>query len=139
MFGRFIRAQPGDKCHYWRMPAWLLWLIIAAALVGAEALSLDLVLIMLGGGAAAAGLLVGVRPIAQRHLNAHPSTTTGAAALVGKSAVVLERVDARGGLVRLNGGQWSARSYDQHQVIAAGSTVSVIEIDGATAVVWDGP
>ena len=142
------------------MPAWLLWLIVAAVLVGAEALSLDLVLIMLAGGAAAAaimatfappllqvivglvvatGLLVGVRPVAQRHLNAHPSTATGAAALVGKSAVVLERVDARGGLVRLNGGHWSARSFDQHQIIPAGSTVSVMEIDGATAVVWDGP
>lgn len=142
------------------MPAWLIWLIVAAALVGAEALSLDLVLIMLGGGAAAAavtstfapplvqvivgiavacGLLVGVRPIAQRHLNAHPSTATGTAALVGKSAVVLERVDARGGLVQLNGGRWTARSFDQYQIIAAGSTVSVMEIDGATAVVWGGP
>ena len=142
------------------MPAWLIWLIIAAVLTGAEALSLDLVLIMLAGGAAAAaimapfappvvqaavalvvgvGLLAGVRPIAQRHLNQHPSTATGAAALVGKTAVVLERVDSRGGLVRLNGGHWSARSFDQHQIIAAGSTVSVMEIDGATAVVWDGP
>ncbi len=142
------------------MPAWLLWLIIAAVLTGAEALSLDLVLVMLAGGAAAAalvapfappvvqvavaigvgtGLLLGVRPVAQRHLNAHPDTATGSAALVGKSAVVLERVDFRGGLVRLNGGQWSARSFDQHQVIAAGSTVSVMEIDGATAVVWGGP
>ncbi|HEX5494632.1 MAG TPA: NfeD family protein, partial [Mycobacteriales bacterium] len=33
------------------MPVWLIWLIAAGALAIAEALSLDLVLIMCGGGA----------------------------------------------------------------------------------------
>ena len=33
------------------MPAWLIWLIAAGVLAGAEALSADLVLVMLAGGA----------------------------------------------------------------------------------------
>lgn len=142
------------------MPAWLIWIIIAAALAGAEVVSLDLVLIMFAGGAAAAAisapfappavqvavalvasaaLLGTVRPVAKRHLTSGPDHATGSAALVGKNAVVLEQVDQHGGYVRLNGGRWSARSFDRHQVIEVGQTVAVIEIDGATAVVWDGP
>lgn len=141
------------------MPDWLIWIIVAAVLAGAEVVSLDLVLVMLAGGAlgaaavapfappavqvivavaVSAGLLVGVRPVAKGHLTAHPDTTTGSAALVGKHAVVLKQVDAHSGLVQLNGGAWSARSYEPRQVIAAGETVSVMEIDGATAVVWGG-
>jgi membrane protein implicated in regulation of membrane protease activity len=140
------------------MHAWLVWLIIAAVLAGAEALSLDLVLIMLAGGAlagsvtaaaglppvvqvavaiaGAAALLGAVRPVAQRHL-AVRGHLTGTEALVGKEAIVLSRVDASGGRVRLNGSEWSARSSDHRQVIEAGTTVQVIEISGATAIVWD--
>ncbi len=140
------------------MHAWLIWLIAAAVLAGAEALSLDLVLIMLGGGAAggaitagaggsptlqvlvaivvALGLLLGVRPVAKRHLLGREHLT-GTEALVGRSAVVLSRVDARDGRVRLNGGEWSARSFDDAQVIEAGTTVQVMQISGATAVVWN--
>jgi membrane protein implicated in regulation of membrane protease activity len=140
------------------MQAWLVWLIIAALLAGAEAISLDLVLVMLAGGAlagsitaavglppavqvavaivGAAALLGAVRPVAKRHLTSreHPMGTD---ALVGKEAIVLTRVDATGGRVRLNGSEWSARSSDHKQVIEAGTTVQVIEISGATAVVWD--
>ncbi|MGI8881349.1 MAG: NfeD family protein [Jatrophihabitans sp.] len=143
------------------MPAWLIWLIAAGALAGAEALSADLVLIMLAGGALGGGgaaliglppavqvivaivvglaLLLGVRPTAKRHLMAHQAAPMNTAALVGKKAVVMQRVDAQGGRVRLNGGEWSARSFDARQVIEAGTTVDVMEISGATAVVWDGP
>jgi membrane protein implicated in regulation of membrane protease activity len=142
------------------VPDWLIWIIVAAVLAGAEMASLDLVLIMLAGGAAAAAvvapfgspavqvavavaasaaLLVTVRPVAKRHLTAGPEHVTGSAALVGREAVVLERVDAHGGYVRLNGGRWSARAFDRRQVIEAGETVSVMEIDGATAVVYEAP
>ncbi len=142
------------------MSAWLLWVIIAGALAAAEVLSLDLVLIMLAGGAVGGavvgavgaptevqilvaiavgvGLLVGVRPIAKRNLTSHQNIVTGTAALVGKSAIVLEQVDARGGRVKLNGAEWSARSYDHIQVLKAGTTVQVVEISGATALVWTG-
>jgi membrane protein implicated in regulation of membrane protease activity len=141
--------------------AWLIWIIAAAVLAGAEALSLDLVLVMCAGGAAvgagAAGLglpaaaqvalaivtgvilVLFVRPVAKRHLLGHGSPPMNAAALVGKEAVVLAPVDYRDGRIRLNGGEWSARSADRGQSFAVGTTVQVIHIDGATAVVWYGP
>jgi membrane protein implicated in regulation of membrane protease activity len=143
------------------VPAWLIWVIAAAVLAGAEALSLDLVLIMCAGGAAAgavtaalgggaalqlvvaivtAVLLLGVvRPVAKRHLLGTDTHQTGSAALVGKDAIVLSAVDARDGRVRLNGAEWSARAYDQTQTLPIGTTVRVMEIDGATAVVWKAP
>ena len=39
------------------------------------------------------------------------------------------------GLVGLDGGWWSARSYGRGQVLRAGTVVRVMEINGATAVV----
>jgi membrane protein implicated in regulation of membrane protease activity len=49
--------------------------------------------------------------------------------------VVLEEVDRDGGRVKIGGEIWSARSYDQDDVMAAGDRVSVMQIDGATALV----
>lgn len=135
-----------------------MWLIIAVVLTGAEAISLDLVLIMLAGGAAvgtasalvglpvplqillaaisAAALLLVVRPVAKRHLTtaSHP---TGTEALIGCEAIVLSKVDANGGRIRLRGAEWSAKALDGRQVIEVGSTVQVVEISGATALVFD--
>jgi membrane protein implicated in regulation of membrane protease activity len=143
------------------MPAWLIWLIVAAVLAAAESLSLDLVLVMAAGGAAAGGitaaagapavaevavalaatvgLLLFVRPVARRHLQAGTGHQTGVAALVGRSAIVLSRVDAHDGRVRLNGGEWSARSMTEGQIYPAGTRVRVHEIVGATAVVFEEP
>jgi membrane protein implicated in regulation of membrane protease activity len=137
--------------------AWAAWLAIAVALAAAELISLDLILLMLSVGAlggvvvAAIGLdwpyqvvaslvvsvaMLGlIRPNIVRRLHSGPELTTGHAGLVGKSAVVLEQVDARNGRVKLGGQLWSARSYDD-SVIAPGATVDVFEIDGATAVVY---
>jgi membrane protein implicated in regulation of membrane protease activity len=143
------------------MPAWLIWLVAAGVLAAAEALSMSLVLIMFAGGAAAAALTAGfgggvflqfvvalvatvallgvVRPIARRHLTIGPAASTGTDALVGKEAIVLSEVDLHNGRVRLNGGEWSARSFDRTQVLPAGTVVRVMEISGATAVVWQEP
>jgi membrane protein implicated in regulation of membrane protease activity len=140
------------------VPAWLVWLLAAGVLAGAETLSLDLVLIMCAGGAGAGaiaagahapplvqvivaiavaiGLLAFVRPVARRHLSGVGAHPMGTAALVGKNALVLSKVDAHTGLVRLNGQEWTARAYDGTQTVAAGETVEVIEISGATALVW---
>jgi membrane protein implicated in regulation of membrane protease activity len=129
------------------MQAWLIWLILAAALAGAESLSLDLVLIMCAGGAAAGGIgaaaglpptaLLFVRPVAKRHLAGSGTARTGVEALIGTQAIVTSKVDASDGRIRLGGGEWSARAYDRSQVIPVGSNVQVIEISGATALVWD--
>ena len=142
------------------MPAWLIWLIAAGVLAIAETLSLDLFLIMLAGAALATagvaalgapvavqvgvfaitalGLVAVVRPMAHRRLRQElPSTQrTGIEALKGRNAVVVRTVDQHGGRVKLAGEEWSAEAYDPTQVLPVGSTVQVMEIRGATAVVW---
>ncbi len=81
--------------------------------------------------------LVVVRPIVRSHLKVPPQIRTGAAALVGKQAVVLERIANREGVgcVRIDGEVWTARSLFDDQVIEQGSVVDVVEIKGATALV----
>jgi membrane protein implicated in regulation of membrane protease activity len=140
------------------MPAWLIWLVAAGVLAIAEALSLDLVLIMLAGAALATagvaalgapvalqvavfavvalGMVGVVRPIAKRRLELPSAERTGIERLQGRNAVVTKTVDAHGGRVRLAGEEWSAASYDPNQVLPVGATVQVMEIRGATAVVW---
>jgi membrane protein implicated in regulation of membrane protease activity len=80
-----------------------------------------------------------VRPVAIRHMNPGPAAITGSDALVGKEAVVLAKVTQDGGRVRLNGAEWSARAIDPKQDLPAGTRVSVVKIDGATAIVWQDP
>ncbi|MGH3329465.1 MAG: NfeD family protein [Streptomycetales bacterium] len=139
--------------------AWVWWLVAAAALGVAEIFTVSLVFLMLAGGAAVAGLvdlvlpgaglavqvlafvvvsvalLAVVRPVASRHLYHAPETRTGVAALEGAQALVLERVDAQDGRVKLAGEVWSARSYDGQTVLEPGRSVDVIKIEGATALV----
>ena len=78
-----------------------------------------------------------LRPLAQRHRRLPPAIRTGAAALVGRDAVVLERIANHEGVgcVRIGGEVWTARSYDEDEVIDAGERVQVVEIRGATALV----
>jgi len=143
------------------VPAWLIWLIVAAGLAGAEALSIDFILIMLAGGAGAGavaaavgvpsagqvviaivvavGLLSFVRPIAKRHLVGIGSQPMHTDALVGKHVIVLQTVDADRGLVRLNGQDWTARAFDTAQSIEVGERAVVVKIEGATAIVWQEP
>ncbi len=138
---------------------WVAWLIAALVLGGVEMVALDLMFLMLAAGAlagaGAAGLgapillqvvvaavvavaMIGlVRPTALRHLRQSPEARTGVAALVGRQALVLERVTPHSGLVKLSGEVWSARSYDPASSYEPGQAVDVVEIDGATAVVYE--
>ena len=139
------------------MGSWIVWLVLAALLGVAEVMTTTLAFGLLAvaagvaavvGGvglglpfqigafavAAAAGLGV-VRPLAVRHIRQPPLLRTGTSALVGRSAIVLEEVTAQGGRVRIGGEVWSARSYDESQVLPAGSSVDVFAIEGATALV----
>jgi len=84
--------------------------------------------------ASLASLLV-LRPIARRHLRTPASLRTGTAALVGGRAIVLERVDADGGQVKIGGEVWSARAYDEDDAFEPGVRVEIMKIDGATALV----
>ncbi|TDE09136.1 NfeD family protein [Jiangella asiatica] len=103
-----------------------------AAALGAEFL-LQL-LVAIGVSVALLGV---VRPIAKRRLLKPTPSSFGAAALVGQHGVVIERVDAHNGLIKLAGEVWTARSYDGRSIFEEGATVDVVEIRGATALVLD--
>jgi membrane protein implicated in regulation of membrane protease activity len=137
---------------------WIVWLILAAVLGVAELLTVTLTLGLLAVAAAvaavvgAAGISVPfqivafvvtagaglglVRPIAVRHLKHPPALRTGTAALVGRSALVQQEVNRHNGRVRIGGEEWSARAYDETLVIPVGAIVDVIQIEGATALVY---
>src|SRR5665213_935542 len=142
------------------MEIWIIWLVVACLLGRGEmhqggvylapfalGAALATIVALLGVGAplsavvflAASGIVFGtLRPVARRHRRMPPSIRTGAAALVGKPALVLERIanDEGVGCVRIDGGEvWTARSFDEDEVIDAGEHVEVVEIRGATAVV----
>jgi membrane protein implicated in regulation of membrane protease activity len=140
------------------MVAWIVWLIVAAVLGVAELVTFTFALGLLAVGAlvaaavgaldlglpfqllafviaSGAGLGV-VLPIARRHVKQPPLLRTGPAALVGRPAHVLEEVNGRGGRVRIGGEVWSARSYDETLVIPVGADVDVMQIEGATALVY---
>ncbi|GAA0623448.1 NfeD family protein [Sporichthya brevicatena] len=139
------------------MDAWVWWVIAAAVLAGVEVLTLDLIFIMLAGGSLAAAGVAGadghislqvavaivvavaglglLRPVAMRHLRTTPEIRTGVDALVGQEALVLSEVGPHEGRVKLAGEVWSARSYDGASTYAAGQTIAVLKIEGATALV----
>ncbi|TXI43154.1 MAG: NfeD family protein [Mycobacterium sp.] len=140
----------------------LIWLVVAVGLAAAEALTGDLFLLMLSGGAlAAAGsnwllglplwadgavflvvsllLMVLVRPPLRRKLSAGTGLPEPVKALEGKHALVLEQVDRQRGQVKLDGEVWTARPLNDDDVYQAGDQVTVMHIDGATAVVWRSP
>ncbi|GAB4970682.1 hypothetical protein MAHJHV55_44770 [Mycobacterium avium subsp. hominissuis] len=60
----------------------------------------------------------------------------GIEALEGKTALVLERVARDRGQVKLDGQVWTARPLDENDVYEPGEPVTVMQIDGATAVVF---
>jgi membrane protein implicated in regulation of membrane protease activity len=137
----------------------MFWVLLAVILAAGEVMSLSLFLApfavgallgaaaeLAGAGTAVAivlflvssGLLFGfVRPIARRHMRTPAQLRTGTAALVGKTALATDRIDADGGTVKLDGETWTARPYDAEDVIPSGSRVHVVEIKGATALVTE--
>src|SRR5919199_3849194 len=139
------------------MPDWVAWMITAAALAVGELFTLGFFLApvalaaLIAGGVAAAGAAVEaqvgvfvvvsaaslgiVRPIARRHMRTPAALRSGTAALVGRRAVVVERVDADHGQVKIGGEVWTARPYEESDVFEPGARVDVMKIDGATALV----
>ena len=141
------------------MVSWIVWLIVAAVLGVAELVTmtfafgliavaavvaavvgvfhLDLA-VQLAAFVVAAGAGLGfVRPVAIRHIKQPPALRTGVAALVGRSAIVLEEVNEHSGRVRIDGEEWSSRPYlDETLVIPVGAKVDVMQIKGATALVY---
>lgn len=141
------------------MDAWVIWILVAVAFGVGEVLTTSFVLApfavgalvaafvaAIGGGAVGSWsvflivsllMLLVVRPIARAHMRTPARLRTGTAALVGRRAIVLERIanDEGVGCVRVDGEVWTARAYDEQSVIEAGTPVQIVEIRGATALV----
>jgi membrane protein implicated in regulation of membrane protease activity len=136
----------------------LIWLVVGLVLIAAEVASGEFVLLMLGGGAlvaagvtffvggwvvgaiafavASALLVFAVRPALRHRLERSlEHSVMHTKALVGATAVVVSRVDGHGGQIKIGGDLWSARASDGHEVIEPGTTVTVLDIAGATALV----
>ena len=140
------------------MHSWIVWLIVAAVLGVAELLTTTLAFGLIAVAAAAAAVVGAfhlsfalqlvafavaagaglgfVRPIAIKHIKQPPALRTGVAALVGRSAIVLEEVTEHSGRVRIDGEEWSSRPYDDSLVIPVGTKVDVMQIKGATVLVY---
>ena len=138
----------------------VVWLVVGLLLIVAAVLTSGFVLIMFGAGAlVAAGfaalgagplpevaafagtsvaLITVARPVLKRRLHsAH--VPTNVEALVGDRAIVVSTVDAHGGKIKLRGELWSARAFDETEVLQPGDAVTVMTISGATAVVLGEP
>jgi membrane protein implicated in regulation of membrane protease activity len=139
------------------MDEWLFWVIAAVILGVGEIATTGLFLGPFALGALVAALisaigagtaisllvfllvsiitLLALRPVARAHRRQPAALRTGTAALIGRTATVVERIGLDEGAIRLEGEVWRARAFDEDEVIEAGARVQVIEIRGVTAVV----
>ena len=137
----------------------MIWLIVAVAFGVGEIATLGFFLAPFAGGALVASIvsavgagdiaswasfivvsifmLLALRPIVLSHRRQPAQLRTGTAALVGRTAMVVERIhnDEDTGCVKLEGESWTARAYDGDEIIESGKRVQVMEIRGATALV----
>jgi membrane protein implicated in regulation of membrane protease activity len=141
------------------MDPWVLWLIAAVVLAVGEIATMGFFLAPFAAGALVAALvsasgtgtaitlvvfllvsvaaLAALRPVARSHRRMPAQIRTGTAALIGRHAMVVERIANNEGVgcVKLDGEVWTARAYDEDDVIEEGRRVHVVEIRGATALV----
>jgi len=153
-----LRAREGLTVDWARDSLGLIWVAVAIVAGMVEIFTLDLIFLMTAGGALAAALtavltdsvtlsilvfavstlalLLGARPPLRAYMQRSvPSEPMHTDALVGRRAEVVAAVGAESGRIRLGGELWSARLENGHPPIAAGNTVFVVRIEGATAVV----
>jgi membrane protein implicated in regulation of membrane protease activity len=136
----------------------VLWILAAVGLAVAELFTSSFFLIMFALGAAAAGAAaafdapvtvqallfvivsliatLGLRPALRNYFGRDSGEPTPVAEIAGSEAVVLERVDADGGMIKIDGEYWQARALDSSQVMEPGERVHVVDIKGVTAMVW---
>ncbi|MGC5629749.1 NfeD family protein [Georgenia sp. Z1344] len=137
---------------------WWIWLVTAIVLGIVEMLTVDLIFLMLAGGAAAGSLvaltgapiwvqalvaalvaitlLAVVRPWVKEMLaRSTPDTPMNVRGLVGQVARTVTEVNEREGRVKLAGEIWSARTAPDVLPRPPEEDVRVVEIDGAFAVV----
>jgi membrane protein implicated in regulation of membrane protease activity len=140
------------------VPDWLFWLSAAVALLAVEMLvAFTFVAGPIAVAAGTAGIaaafeasielqlaifivvallvLLFVRPVAKRHLEIPPEIATNVHALVGRRAVVLDKVDLDEGKVRIGDNVWTARTQSEAIVLMPGDTAKVVEVRGVHAFV----
>lgn len=135
----------------------VVWLVVSAALIVAEIISLGLTTIWFAIGALAAALaaflgagisiqlivfavlsvifLVFTAPVARKHFMRQPEKTN-VEGLIGMTGVVTDTIDnlKSEGVVSLNGQEWSARS-ESGEAIEKDCRVSVVSISGVKLIV----
>jgi len=145
------------------LSSWAFWLVIAVAMLVIEvtttsfftiyfavAAGIVAVLAVLGVPVAVqvlgfAGISVGglwlTRPALLRMAGTDtPAVATGVDAMKGRIGVVTKPIgELDSGLVKVGGETWTARSYFEHESIAEGTRVEVVEIKGVTALVMPAP
>ena len=143
------------------MSGWI-WFSFAVLLSIAEVLGAEFVLLMLGGGAlvtagfaaffpellwlqllvfalSSVALVLGLRPVLLRKYYQPSKVRSGIEAIIGSKGTVVSTVDADGGQVKIGGEVWSAVNMEGHRALPPGTTVTIVEVRGATAVVMWGP
>lgn len=141
---------------------WLWWVGAALAFGIVEMNTLDLIFLMLALGALVAGIAAGagiplvlqvlvfgvsaglfvfaLRPVALKYWNLEgKGANLGIEGNIGLTATVLHEVSDRSGLVKLRGEEWTARAELEGAHYPTGTLVTVVRIDGATAVVTEAP
>jgi membrane protein implicated in regulation of membrane protease activity len=136
----------------------LIWILAAVGLAVAELFTTSFFLIMFALGAVAAAAAaaldapvsvqaiifvivsllatLGVRPTLRRYFGRDAGDPTPVGEIAGSEAIVLERVDDRQGMIKIDGEYWQARALEAEQVMEPGERVHVVEIKGSTAMVW---
>lgn len=131
----------------------ILWIVVLVLTLGVEIATMGLTTIWFAGGAlialiaAAIGvpfvvqvvaflvisvlLLIFTRPIAIKYFN-KDRVRTNVESLVGRQAIVLSKVDNLHGVgqVSVGGQEWSAKSFDDAQILEEGSIVTIMAISG---------
>lgn len=142
------------------MEPWQIWVLVALALfigeiftpafvlaaigvaclataVGAYA-GLDFSMQMLTFSVATVATFVGLRPFVLTHLRSEDGDEyrSNTDALVGKTGIVLEELDAvqHSGRVRVRGEEWKAL-LEEGASLESGRAVRVVRVDGATLIV----
>ncbi|WP_131105827.1 NfeD family protein [Ornithinimicrobium sufpigmenti] len=142
---------------------WLWWVGAALAFGIVEMNTLDLIFLMLALGALVAAIAAGagiplilqvllfglsaglfvfaLRPVALKYLRLEGKgdPTLGIEGNIGLTATVVEEVTDRSGLIKLRGENWTSRAELEGTHYAPGELVTVVKIDGATAVVTAAP
>ncbi|MEU6248655.1 NfeD family protein [Glycomyces sp. NPDC047010] len=139
-----------------------IWIIVAVILGAVELFTGTLVLAMVAVGAVLAGIgaavgaplwlqavlfgvgsigsIFGLRPFLKQALESDTGAQAhrpfGTRAIEGAEARVIETVDLSGGLVEIAGDNWTAYPLEPDQLLEPGDTVTVVEIKGATVIVW---